>query len=132
MTKIRFLREDGLVSKIGSFELRVISNKDLAACIGTVHSFGFARKFALESGIWFSCPLADGNLMKEFVNSILRREKKFRDIRVGVGSVSNSKFLLVEKAGKSELYVSNEETRDYILGLQDLNLRSIDEFSLVL
>lgn len=124
--EFRFLSEEGIVSQIGSFDLKQVTNKDLLEVVGSFTGFSFARKFVENPCIWYSCPLVSGNLVNDFIISLFSRSRSFRNITVSVGKVNDAKFLLFEKDDKKELYVSSEATRDYILSLQDLNISPIN------
>jgi len=119
------LNENGLVSKIGSFELKTVTTLDLLEILGNYTGFTFARKFVERPCFWFSCPLVLGNVVNDLVNSTMSRTRSFRTTRVSIGTVNDAKFLLYEKDSKRELYVSNSDTRNYLLSLQDLNISSI-------
>lgn len=121
----RVLREGGLVSKIGSFEIKRLTSKELLDVIGNASCFRFARQFVESHCFWYSCPLVDDNLIHDFLSSLFTRQRNFRNVIIWTGSVDVAKYLLIERDKVKELYVSNEETRDYVLSLQDLNLLPI-------
>jgi len=118
----------GFADLLGTLSLRVVTSQELMMLIGSATGFRFARQFIETPCLWYNCPVSKNNLITDFLSSVTDREKTFRGITIKTGEVSNAKFLLVQKDGLPQLFVSNEETRNYVFSLQDLGINPLQCF----
>jgi len=117
------LNYGGLVKALGRKPVLLSLRKDQLIGRLTDQSLHELRSFVSKGkDFWFSLPVVKSSTFEELLEEFLTSSVSCRNTVYRYGKNSDYMFLLVEKNGSAELYIDDEQMRNYLANLLDFTL----------